>query len=262
MSRERRGERIDIVQYDEDESAYVRHALNPASINRVVPVDYENRIMEVIVGEDQLSLAIGKRGQNVRLASKLVGWNLDIKSETEKKAEIEEEMERMARAMQELGSLPDIESALVDVLLDVGFRTIEELTLASLEDLTSIDGIDEDQALDIHDAAETRLEEMREEQAKAEAEAALAAENEPDEEDLEEIVDAEGATAVDTDGSATDDAVEAVPTVDPDTPANDDAGFDGASLGQEAATAVVVDASADAGDTDAEDEVEDERGQG
>jgi len=170
--RELRGERIDIVQYDDDETAYVRHALNPAMINRVVPVDYEDRIMEVIVGEDQLSLAIGKRGQNVRLAGKLVGWNLDIKSEAEKKAEVEEEMERMARAMQELGSLPGISTTVVDVLLDAGFRTVEELTLASLDDLTSIDGIDEDAAIDIHDAAETRLVELQEEWARQEAEEA------------------------------------------------------------------------------------------
>src|SRR5262245_17192254 len=90
--RELRGEKIDIVKYDEDPSLYVRHALNPASINRVSVRDYEAREMEVIVSEDQLSLAIGKRGQNVRLASKLVGWKLDIKSEAEKKAEIEVEM--------------------------------------------------------------------------------------------------------------------------------------------------------------------------
>jgi len=70
--------------------------------------DYEAREMEVIVSEDQLSLSIGKRGQNVRLASKLVGWKLDIKSEAEKKAEIEVEMERMAQASRELSSLPGI----------------------------------------------------------------------------------------------------------------------------------------------------------
>ncbi len=74
--RELRGEKIDIVQYDDDPAQYVRHALNPASINRVAVRDYETREMEVIVSEDQLSLSIGKRGQNVRLASKLVGWKL------------------------------------------------------------------------------------------------------------------------------------------------------------------------------------------
>jgi N utilization substance protein A len=156
--RELRGEKIDIVQYDDDAAQYVRNALNPASINRVAVRDYEMREMEVIVSEDQLSLAIGRKGQNVRLASKLVGWRLDIKSEAEKKAEIEAEMERMAMASRELSSLPGISQDIVARLLDAGFRSLEEISLASLEDLTSIDGISEDDALDIHDAAEVALE--------------------------------------------------------------------------------------------------------
>jgi N utilization substance protein A len=166
--REMRGEKIDIVQYDEDPSQYVRNALNPATINRVAVVDYENRDMEVIVAEDQLSLAIGKRGQNVRLASKLVGWNLDIKSEAEKKAEVEAEMERMSAASQALGSLPGIDPEVADALLEAGFRTLEEVSLASMEDLTAIDGIDEEIAIEIHDAAEVALERLAEELAAAE----------------------------------------------------------------------------------------------
>ena len=179
--RELRGEKIDIVQYDDDPSAYVRNALNPASINRVGIREYETRDMEVIVAEDQLSLAIGKRGQNVRLASKLVGWNLDIKSEAEKKAEVEAEMERMETASRELASLPGIPPEISNRLLDAGFRAVEEITLASMEDLLSIDGINEDAAIAIHDAAEVALVELRaqaEQEAieAAEAEAALAAE--------------------------------------------------------------------------------------
>jgi N utilization substance protein A len=178
--RELRGEKIDIVQFDDDGTQYVRNALNPASINRVGVLDYDNRDMEVIVSEDQLSLAIGKRGQNVRLASKLVGWNLDIKSETEKKAEVEAEMERMAVASQELASLPGVESEIGNLLLEAGFRAVEEVSLASMEDLTSIEGIDEETAISIHDGAEQALEAM-----------ALAAEEEPDEEPAEEEIEAE-----------------------------------------------------------------------
>jgi transcription termination/antitermination protein NusA len=171
--RELRGEKIDIVKYDEDAALYVRHALNPASINRVSVRDYEAREMEVIVSEDQLSLSIGKRGQNVRLASKLVGWKLDIKSEAEKKAEIEVEMERMAQASRELSSLPGIAQSTVARLLDAGFRGIEEICLASLEDLTSIDGISEDEAIEIHDSAEQALQaRAAEEDAEAAAEEA------------------------------------------------------------------------------------------
>jgi len=187
--RELRGEKIDIVQYDDDPSHYVRNALNPAQINRVAVREYETREMEVIVAEDQLSLAIGKRGQNVRLASKLVGWSLDIKSEAEKKSEVEAEMERMAEASRELGSLPGIDASVSQCLLDAGFRTIEEVSLASLEDLTGIEGIEEDVAIDIHDAAEQVIEAR-------DAEAAAAAENEEEtEEETEEEVTAEAAEA-------------------------------------------------------------------
>jgi N utilization substance protein A len=178
--RELRGEKIDIVQWDDDPSQYVRNALNPASINRVAVRDYETREMEVIVAEDQLSLAIGKRGQNVRLASKLVGWSLDIKSEAEKKAEVEAEMERMEAAIEELHSLPGIDAAISTMLLDAGFRTVEEVSLASLDDLIGIDGFDEETALSVHDAAEELLEVLvqRAEEAAAAAAEAEAAEAE------------------------------------------------------------------------------------
>ncbi len=167
--RELRGERIDIVQHDDDPAHYVRNALSPATIQRVGVRDYEAREMEVIVSEDQLSLAIGKKGQNVRLASKLTGFRLDIKSEAEKKAEIEAEMERMAQAHRELSSLPGIGAALASRLLDAGFRSVEEVALASLEDLTSIDGISEDEAIAMHDAAEVALVTLAEEAARQEA---------------------------------------------------------------------------------------------
>jgi len=193
--RELRGEKIDIVQFDDDPQNYVRNALNPAAINRVGVRDYEDREMEVIVAEDQLSLAIGKRGQNVRLAGKLVGWNLDIKSEVEKKAEVAAEMERMVVASQELGSLPDIDENVATLLLEAGFRRVEEVSLASLEDLTGIEGISEETAIDIYDSAEQWLEqhavELAERAAAAEAEAAEAA-----------AAEAEAAGAADADAEA------------------------------------------------------------
>jgi N utilization substance protein A len=185
--RELRGEKIDIVQYSDEQELYVRNALNPAIINRVGILDYDTRELEVIVGEDQLSLAIGKRGQNVRLASKLVEWHIDIKSEAEKKAEIEEDMEQMALAVEQIRSLPGIEEEVANYLLDAGFLAVEEVALASLEDLMAIEGISEDQAIDIHDAAETRLEELiAEEEARLEAEEAAAAEAEAAGETAEE----------------------------------------------------------------------------
>jgi N utilization substance protein A len=225
--RELRGEKIDIVQYDDDPSQYVRNGLNPAVINRVGIRDYESREMEVIVSEDQLSLAIGKKGQNVRLAGKLTGWKLDIKGEAEKKAEVEAEMERMALASRTLSALPGIGPAIASRLLDAGFRTIEEVALASLEDLTSIDGIGETMAIKIHDVAEETLEAMergedplglqaaeqaRAEQARAAEERARAA--------LQDAVPA-AETAVDDDDAAVPAATE-TPTEPPREEAADE----------------------------------------
>jgi len=91
--RELRGEKIDIVEWSEDSIAFVTNALSPAKVQRVSIVDDRERVMEVIVEDKQLSLAIGKKGQNVRLAAKLTGWRIDIKSEEEKRREVEAQFE-------------------------------------------------------------------------------------------------------------------------------------------------------------------------
>ncbi len=91
--RELRGEKIDIVEYSEDPLEFVTHAISPARVQRVTIVDDVNRVMEVVVEDKQLSLAIGKKGQNVRLAAKLTGWKIDIKNEEEKRAEVEAQLE-------------------------------------------------------------------------------------------------------------------------------------------------------------------------
>lgn len=93
--RELKGERLDIIRYSDDVSVFASNALSPAKINRVIMSDPINRRMEVIVDEDQLSLAIGKRGQNVRLASKLCGWSIEVKTEEQKRKEAAAEMERL-----------------------------------------------------------------------------------------------------------------------------------------------------------------------
>jgi hypothetical protein len=87
--RELRGEKIDIVEYSEDPVLFVTNAISPARVQRVTIVDNTERVMEVVVEDKQLSLAIGKKGQNVRLAAKLTGWKIDIKSEEEKRREVE-----------------------------------------------------------------------------------------------------------------------------------------------------------------------------
>ena len=108
--RELRGEKIDIVEWSEDPATFVVNALSPAKVSRVSIVDEEQRIMEVVVEDKQLSLAIGKKGQNVRLAAKIVGWRIDIKSEEEKRREVEaqfEGLESSAEEAAEADAVPD-----------------------------------------------------------------------------------------------------------------------------------------------------------
>src|ERR687884_645494 len=101
--RELRGEKIDIVEWSEDPVAFVTNALSPAKVQRVSIVDDRDRVMEVIVEDKQLSLAIGKKGQNVRLAAKLTGWRIDIKSEEEKRREVEAQFEGLEAASDAAG---------------------------------------------------------------------------------------------------------------------------------------------------------------
>ena len=90
--RELRGEKIDIIEYHEDPVVFAEKALQPAKVSRVTVLEGEEKHLEVVVDDSQLSLAIGKKGQNVRLAAKLLGWKIDIKSEEEKRQEVEERM--------------------------------------------------------------------------------------------------------------------------------------------------------------------------
>lgn len=139
--RELRGEKIDIVQYSSEISSFVTHALNPARINRVSIVDLEGKVLEVVVDDDQLSLAIGKKGQNVRLASRLVGWRIDIKSEQDKKREVEMEMERMARANRPLETVEDLSVKSMQKLLESGFTTIGSVLAVGMEGLIAVPSI-------------------------------------------------------------------------------------------------------------------------
>ena len=99
--RELRGEKIDIVEWSEDPVAFVTNAISPAKVQRVSIVDDAEKVMEVVVEDKQLSLAIGKKGQNVRLAAKLTGWKIDIKSEEEKRREVERAVRRRSRAARQ-----------------------------------------------------------------------------------------------------------------------------------------------------------------
>ncbi len=166
--RELRGEKIDIIEYSGDIAEYTMNALKPARISRVLVSEAEARVLEVIVPEDQLSLAIGKKGQNVRLASKLVGWEIDIKSEEEKKQEILSQMEQFAMPAEPQEGEPV--SVLVGLgakneerLREAGFESIQQLAEASAEELTAIPGIGDKTAEKLISAArEHRPEETNE----------------------------------------------------------------------------------------------------
>jgi N utilization substance protein A len=153
--RELRGEKIDIVEWNDDPTAFVINALSPAKVSRVSIVDEEQRIMEVVVEDKQLSLAIGKKGQNVRLAAKLVGWRIDIKSEEEKRREVEAEMARMARMVEELKSLErfGVSEKMTQKLVDAGVGGLAHLLEMSDDELTVIDGVGPKTAEKIREAA-------------------------------------------------------------------------------------------------------------
>jgi len=141
--RELRGEKIDIIEFSEDPIQFATHALSPAKISRVTILDPIEKHMEVIVDDSQLSLAIGKKGQNVRLAAKLLGWKVDIKSEEEKRQEVESQMEALVtqesplKTLLQYGLDPDVEHTLTAA----GVTTVEKLGEMTPEQLVEIPGI-------------------------------------------------------------------------------------------------------------------------
>jgi N utilization substance protein A len=143
--RELRGEKIDIIEYSDDPVQYVTKALSPAKISRVTIVDPVEKHMEVVVDDLQLSLAIGKRGQNVRLAAKLIGWKIDIKSEEEKRRELESKMADMVISGAPVSVLLDhgMDERIIEKLVSAGIGTVERLGSMTPEDLEAIPGIDE-----------------------------------------------------------------------------------------------------------------------
>jgi N utilization substance protein A len=146
--RELRGEKIDIVEWSEDPVQFVTKALSPARVQRVTIVDDEQKVMEVVVEDRQLSLAIGKKGQNVRLAAKLSGWKIDIKSEEDKRKEVEAQLAGIdfgsgAEAVQVL-ALPDIHEDVLAALRAAGYDTVDRVLDANPSDLLALPGFDQE----------------------------------------------------------------------------------------------------------------------
>jgi len=140
--RELRGEKIDIIEYHEDPVTFAEKALQPAKVSRVTVIDATDKHLEVVVDDSQLSLAIGKKGQNVRLAAKLLGWKIDIKSEEEKRQEVEAQMAELTSATATpLESVEGLGEGLVEKLKAAGISTVEALADMTPEQLEAIEGI-------------------------------------------------------------------------------------------------------------------------
>lgn len=145
--RELKGEKIDIVPWDPDPARYVCNALAPAQVLKVI-IDESEHSMEIIVPDDQLSLAIGKKGQNVRLAAKLTGWRIDVKSESQVKEELQE-------AKKLLSQIPGVGESMAPILYNYGFKTLEDIAKADIKTLMEVPGIGPESAEKIIEKART-----------------------------------------------------------------------------------------------------------
>ena len=156
---ELQGEKIDIIQWSSDPATFLVNALAPAEVSKVV-LDEDARRIEVVVPDDQLSLAIGRRGQNVRLASQLTGWEIDILTEAEESERRQEEFKSRSRLFIEA---LDVDDVIAHLLVTEGFSTLEEIAYVPVEELVSIDAFDEDVASELQRRAESYLTEKNRE---------------------------------------------------------------------------------------------------
>ena len=154
VSSELKGEKIDIIKWSPNIAAFVISALTPAKINKVI-VDEENKLIEVVVNEDQLSLAIGRGGQNVRLASKVVGYKVDVMTDDQESARRTAEFNQSSKLF--IDAL-DVEDMIANLLAAEGFLTLEDIINADVSEIQSIEGFDEDIALELKRRANEYLE--------------------------------------------------------------------------------------------------------
>jgi N utilization substance protein A len=151
---ELQGEKIDIIQWSPDAATFIVNALAPAEVAKVV-LDEDSERIEVVVPDEQLSLAIGRKGQNVRLASQLTGWDIDILTEAEESERRQKEFaERTAAFVNAL----DVDEMIAQLLVAEGFASVEELAFVEAHEVASIEGFDENTALEIQERAREFLE--------------------------------------------------------------------------------------------------------
>jgi transcription termination/antitermination protein NusA len=218
--RELRGEKIDIVQWSDDAASYAANALNPAKISKVLIIDPYEKRMEVIVEEKQQSLAIGKKGQNVRLASRLIGWQIDVKSEEQKKQEVLSVMESLTSSSTSLSELEGVSDRMIEKLRESGIENVERILELGEDRLKEIPGVGEKTALKIMEAARDLFEEVEIEVPEGmDLPTAIQASEEPEEEAEEaEGTETEPEADADTEqsGAAAETATETEAT--PETP--------------------------------------------
>ncbi len=196
--KELRGEKIDIIEWSDEPSVFAANALSPAKVSQVRITDINKRKMEVIVGEDQLSLAIGKKGQNVRLATRLVGWDIDIVSEEVLKQEIAQQMGKMIASGEAvpISAIEGVTANQAETLGEKGIKDVEALAAASVDDLVDALDVSLDEAEAMIASAKSIVASAAEAD-KVEAEAAAAAETETGSEQTEAAADEAGAVVDD-----------------------------------------------------------------
>src|SRR5271167_2799722 len=174
--RELRGEKIDIIEFSEEITTFAEKALQPAKVSRVSITDLGEKQIEVIVDDSQLSLAIGKKGQNVRLAAKLLGWKIDIKSEEEKRQEVEQQMQGVGSSQTTaIEQISELDESIIQKLVTAGITTVEALADMTPEQLEEIPGIGEKTLEKISVAVRHYFGQFEEAEAAAAAEAEAAA---------------------------------------------------------------------------------------
>lgn len=218
--KELRGEKIDIIEWSDEPSVFAANALSPAKVSQVRITDINDRKMEVIVAEDQLSLAIGKHGQNVRLATRLVGWDIDIVSEEVLKQEVAKQMGEMMASGEAvpITVLEGVSASNAEKLTEAGIEDIETLAETSVDNLvevldTSLDEAEKilaaaKEVLELRNVSDDNDEASSNEESKAEEEATTEGETEAPAESLEENAESEGAVEVE---AATEEKAEATP---------------------------------------------------
>ncbi|MEC8247682.1 MAG: transcription termination factor NusA, partial [Pseudomonadota bacterium] len=153
---ELQGEKVDIIPWSEDAAAFIVNALAPAEVSKVV-LDEDIQRIEVVVPDDQLSLAIGRRGQNVRLASQLTGWDIDIMTEAQ---ESERRQAEFAERTETFMGALDVDEMIAQLLASEGFATVEEVAYVPLDEITYIEGFDDETAQEIQNRARDFLDQQ------------------------------------------------------------------------------------------------------